>query len=117
MALRLPQKRPIAHAIYPNACGRPARLTDTVTPDAAFLSHLRREQLEAVALESGATHRLGKLKDLAKKDDLVQALARHFARTIDASAEADESDRKGRAWLPGLMAFPAEETASMVRGE
>lgn len=79
------------------------------TPDEAFLAGLRRDQLTDVAMESGASLRLGKLKDMSKKE-LVEGLARHFERTADPAAALDEHDAKARAWLPPMLNFPAEGT-------
>jgi len=76
------------------------------TPDAEFLTLLRKDQLETTAIESGASLRLGKLKSYGKKD-LVGALAQFFARTADPAAVLDEDDKKGLAWVPGTMCFPA----------
>lgn len=84
------------------------------TPDATFLSLLKRDQLETVAIESGATMRIGKLKDYAKKD-LVEVLARYFERTADPSAAPDEHDQKGRTWMAGVMAFPAREMSTTTK--
>ena len=76
-------------------------------PDDAFLAGIRRAELEQVAIESGASLRLGRLAS-TRKADLVRALAKHFERTADPDAELDEHDQKGREWLPGTMRFPAE---------
>jgi len=81
-------------------------MRDHWRPDAAFLSRRRKDQLEAIATESGAVKRMGHLKDYSKKA-MVEALVRHFERTKDAADDAPEHDRKGRDWLPGAMAFPA----------
>lgn len=81
-------------------------MRDWWSPDVEFLSHLRKDQLEAVAAESGASLRMGKFKDYAKKE-LVEALVRYFERTAAPDAQLDEHDAKGRLWLPGPMAFPA----------
>jgi ParB family chromosome partitioning protein len=75
------------------------------TPDAEFLALLRKDQLEGVAIESGASLRMAKLKSYGKKE-LVDALAQYFARTADPAAELDEHDEKGRVWLPGTFRFP-----------
>lgn len=77
------------------------------TPDDTFLAGLQRTNLEQVAIESGASMRMGRLASM-RKADLVRALARNFERTADPEAELDEHDRKGREWLPGAMRFPAE---------
>lgn len=49
-------------------------------PDAEFLTLLRKDQLETVAVESGALLRMAKLKSYGKKQ-MVDALAQYFART------------------------------------
>lgn len=77
------------------------------TPDEAFLSGLKRDQLAQVAVESGASLRLGKLNGMSKKE-LVEGLVRYFERTADPKAKLDEHDAKGREWLPGTLKFPAE---------
>src|SRR3546814_20887591 len=76
-------------------------------PDDAFLAGIRRAELEQVAIESGASLRMGRLASM-RKADLVQALAKHFQRTADQDDELDEHDQKGRARLPGVTWFPAE---------
>lgn len=73
-------------------------------PDAEFLALLRKDQLEAVAIESGASLRMAKLKSYGKKE-LVEALAQYFARTADPAATLDEHDQKGRSWCPAVMSF------------
>ncbi len=81
-------------------------MRDWWLPDAEFLALLRRDQLESVAIESGASLRMGKLKSYGKKE-LVDMLAKYFARTADPAATLDEHDQKGRCWQPGAMCFPA----------
>lgn len=88
-------------------------LRDWWTPDAEFLALMRKEQLEAVAIESGASLRMGKLKDYSKKD-LVDALAWYFEVTADPAATLEEHDQKGRTWLPGVMSFPARAAVTMA---
>jgi ParB family chromosome partitioning protein len=75
-------------------------------PDAAFLSKRRKDQLVEIAKESGASIRMGALKDYSKAT-LVEALVKHFERTKAAPDEAPDYDLKGRDWLPGAMLFPA----------
>jgi len=75
-------------------------------PDAAFLSKRRRDQLAEIAKESGASARMGSLKDYSKAK-LVDALAKHFERTKAVPDDAADYDVKGRDWLPGAMLFPA----------
>lgn len=82
------------------------------TPDAEFLAHVRKDQLDVIAVESGASVRLGKLKDFSKKD-LVAVLARQFERAARAGGEPEECDAKARQWLPGAMAFPARPAVTM----
>jgi ParB family chromosome partitioning protein len=64
-------------------------------PDAAFLSKRRKDQLVAIAKESGASIRMGALKDYSKAT-LVEALIKHFERTKAAPDEAPDYDLKGR---------------------
>jgi len=80
-------------------------MRDWWTPDPEFLSLLRKDQLESVAIESGASLRMGKLKSYGKKE-LVDTLMQYFVRTGDPGAVLDEHDEKGRAWLPAIMSFP-----------
>ena len=75
-------------------------------PDAAFLSKRRKDQLVAIAKESGASIRMGALKDYSKAT-LVEALVKQFERTKAAPDDAPDYDLKGRDWLPGAMLFPA----------
>jgi hypothetical protein len=75
------------------------------TPDVAFLSALRRDQIIPIAIESGAAERLHGLHDRSKKD-LVEALAEYF-RTKTGADTSDEHDRRAEEWLPGAMRFPA----------
>lgn len=75
-------------------------------PDEAFLSKRRKDQLVEIAKESGASIRMGALKDYSKAT-LVEALVKHFERTKAAPDEAPDYDLKGRDWLPGAMLFPA----------
>ena len=88
-------------------------LRDWWTPGAEFFALMRKDQLEAVAIESRVSLRMGRLKDYSKKD-LVSAMARQFERTADPAATLDEHDRKGRAWIPGVMSFPARAAATMT---
>jgi hypothetical protein len=81
--------------------------------DEEFLALVRKDQLEAVAIESRASLRMGKLKGYSKKD-LVGGLARHFERTADLAATLDEHDQRDRNWIPGAMSFPARAAVTMV---
>ncbi len=83
------------------------------TPDAEFLALMRKDQLDAVAIESGTSQRLGKVKAFSKKD-LVDGLARQFERVAKADADLDEHDEKVRQWLPGAMSFPARASVTMA---
>ncbi|ADZ69109.1 ParB/RepB/Spo0J family partition protein [Polymorphum gilvum] len=82
-------------------------MRDRWVPDEDFLYRRRKEHLEAIARESGAVSRLGKLKDYTK-GKLADALAKHFQRCAenDATLPADLREQ-GRNWLPGAMLFPA----------
>jgi ParB family chromosome partitioning protein len=86
---------------------------DWWTPDAEYLALMRKDQLDAVAIESGASLRLGKLKAFSKKD-LVDGLARQFERTANGEVKLDEHDEKVRQWLPGAMSFPARASVTMA---
>jgi ParB family chromosome partitioning protein len=86
---------------------------DWWTPDEDFLELMRKNQLQSVAIESGATLHMGQFKDYSKKE-LVRALARYFRRTADPTAMLDEHDQRGRVWLPGAMSFPAREAVTMA---
>jgi len=90
-------------------------IRDLWTPDAEFLALLRKDQLEGVAIESGASLRMAKLKSYGKKE-LVDALSQYFARTADPAATLDEHDQKGRTWLPRAMSFATRDivTATCV---
>ena len=72
------------------------------TPDERFLSMLKRQELERVAIESGASITLGRLSEY-KKRDLVSKLAAYFARTAKNAEQLDEYDRKGTVWVPRIM--------------
>lgn len=81
------------------------------TPDAVFLSGLRREDLVKVATESGASRKHAGLAKATKKE-LVATLASYFKRTADSNAALDEHDAKGRIWLPECMQLaPVQSTA------
>jgi ParB family chromosome partitioning protein len=86
------------------------------TPDAEFLALLRKDQLEAVAIESGASLRMAKLKSYGKKE-LVDALAQYFARTADPEATLDEHDSKARTWLSAVMSFPGRSITTSKNPE
>jgi ParB family chromosome partitioning protein len=88
-------------------------LRDWWVPDEDFLELLRKDQLEAIAIESGASMHMGKFKDYSKRE-LIRALARYFGRTADPTATLDEHDQRGRLWLPGAMSFPAREAVTMA---
>lgn len=88
-------------------------MRDWWTPDAEFLALLRKDQLEAVAIESGASLRMGKVKSYGKKE-MVDALAQYLARTANPTTTLDERDQKGRNWLPRAMSFPAHTAQTMA---
>src|SRR3546814_20333987 len=76
-------------------------------PDDALIAGIRRAELEQVAIESGASLRMGRLAS-KRQADLVQALAKHFNRTADPDADLGQPDTKGRDWWPGGLWFPDE---------
>lgn len=82
-------------------------MRDGWVPDEAFLTRRRKDQLEAVAKESGAIARLGRMKDYSKTQ-LAAALARHFQRCAEGDTTIPEEMRnRANAWLPDAMRFPA----------
>jgi ParB family chromosome partitioning protein len=82
-------------------------MRDHWRPDEAFLTRRRKDQLEAIAKESGAISRLGRMKDYGKAQ-LAVALARHFERCAEDDATLPAAMREqGRDWLPDAMRFPA----------
>ena len=89
-------------------------MRDWWTPDSVFLTALRRDQVLAVAAESGALEQLQGLADRSKKD-AVEALSQHFAAASGPDSAANEELRKAREWLPGIFRFPALSTLSSVR--
>lgn len=82
-------------------------MRDSWVPDEAFLTRRRKDRLEAIAKESGAIARLGRMKDYSKTQ-LAAALARHFQRCAEGDATIPEEMRTlANAWLPDAMRFPA----------
>ncbi len=82
-------------------------MRDSWVPDEAFLTRRRKDQLEAIAKESGAIARLGRMKDYSKTQ-LAAALARHFQRCAEGDTTIPEEMRnRANAWLPDAMRFPA----------
>ena len=91
-------------------------MRDSWVPDEAFLTRRRKDQLEAIAKESGAIARLGRMKDYSKTQ-LAAALARHFQRCAEGDTTLPEEMRcRANAWLPDAMRFPAV-TAEAVAPE
>jgi ParB family transcriptional regulator, chromosome partitioning protein len=76
-------------------------------PDTTFLSGIRRDDLDKVALEVGAADRIHGLGSRSK-GELVDELAKHFA-TAAADASDDEALRRAREWLPAILKFPGAE--------
>ena len=65
----------------------------------------RKDQLEAIAKETGAVTRLGALKDY-NKTRLAAALARHFERcAADDKLIAADLKARSNAWLPEAIRF------------
>ena len=80
-------------------------MRDYWCPDEAFLTRRRKDQLEAIAKETGAVTRLGALKDY-NKTQLAAALARHFERcAADDKLIAADLKARSNAWLPEAMRF------------
>jgi len=81
-------------------------------PDETFLHGRTREQLVAIAVESGAEANRGRLRTYSKRE-LVNMLVRYFKRTANLETAAPQTaDAKGREWLPGAMEFPARTAAA-----
>jgi hypothetical protein len=78
------------------------------TPDVAFLTMLRRDQLQIIATSFDGASRLVGAKAWSKTE-LVQALAREFTTSTVPNPAGVE---KLRRWLPGIFGFPARETVS-----
>src|SRR5215468_10781780 len=55
-------------------------LRDRWVPDDDFLDLMRKDQLESIAIESGASLHMSKFKDYSKRE-LIRALVRYFGRT------------------------------------
>tara|TARA_B100000965_G_scaffold215949_2_gene180607 strand:+ start:11828 stop:13588 length:1761 start_codon:yes stop_codon:yes gene_type:complete len=91
-------------------------MRDYWRPDEAFLTRRRKDQLEDIAKESGASARMGRMKDYTKKQ-MVAALVKHFEASRNASDNAPEHERKGCDWLPGAMLFPAVTADSEPEAE
>ncbi|PWC35477.1 ParB/RepB/Spo0J family partition protein [Azospirillum sp. TSO22-1] len=87
-------------------------MRDWWRPDETFLGGRTRDQLCAIAMESGATVSMARLSDY-KKSGLVTALAKHFERTADTRDDAQDWQIKGRDWLPGAMRFGPEPNANV----
>ena len=80
------------------------------TPNEAFLSGLRRDQIERLAVSSGAAEHV-QLRNGSKKD-LVAALDAYFAQA--SVTENPREDRRAQQWLPALMSFPVKNTLDPV---
>lgn len=81
------------------------------TPDLTFLSRLTRDQILALATDSGASGQLRGMPAWTKKR-LVAEVAQYFAQLARESSE-DEADRAAAEWLPGFFRFPA--TAALAK--
>jgi len=84
------------------------------TPDEAFLSALRRDQVVRIAVESGAAERMHGLHDRSKKD-IIEAVAAYFRDHSDP--EKAETDRLAKEWLPGIMASPATKSLEQAAAQ
>jgi ParB family chromosome partitioning protein len=74
-------------------------------PDRAFLEKRNREQLAAIAYESGYALSAGAVRSY-KKSELINCLLRHFANA-HAASDPTSAQIKAREWLPEAMLFPA----------
>jgi ParB family transcriptional regulator, chromosome partitioning protein len=76
------------------------------TPDATFLSGIRREQLLMVALDVGAVSHIQGLTSRSKQE-IVAELARYFSDAASGEPADDPAHRCANEWLPGILKFPA----------
>ena len=82
-------------------------------PDTAFLSGLLREQVQAVATESGAAEHFAGHHGWTKKQ-LVDELATYFAEQSSSDGVDAEADAAARKWLPGIFQFPATKNVTVT---
>lgn len=80
------------------------------TPDFSFFAKRNREQLAAIAKESGYVESHGPVGSI-KKGDLVAALVKHFQNAVIAD-DPLPSQIKAREWLPEAMLFPAVDPSA-----
>jgi ParB family chromosome partitioning protein len=83
-------------------------------PDTAFLSSSLREQVLAVAAESGAAQHLAGLHGWTKKQ-LVDELAAYFAERSDPDRIDADENAAAREWLPGVFQFPAAKRVAATQ--
>jgi ParB family chromosome partitioning protein len=81
-------------------------LRDWWTPDEAFLSLLKRDELERVAVDCGASLNLKPLISYKKKE-LVSLLVAYFARTANGECR-DEHEARGAAWVHSALLEASE---------
>jgi ParB family chromosome partitioning protein len=81
------------------------------TPDKAFLSALRHDQLLMVALECGAMSHIHGLTSRSKAE-IVEELVHYFALASDPATAGDIKYRRACEWLPGPVRFPASGSLS-----
>jgi ParB family chromosome partitioning protein len=79
-------------------------------PDFSFFNKRNREQLAAIAKESGFIDGHGAIGSM-KKADLVAALVKHFDNAMSAT-DPLPSQIKAREWLPEAMLFPAVDPSA-----
>ena len=76
-------------------------IRDWWTPDDTFFSLLRRDELERIAIECGASLGVAPLAAYKKKE-LVAILTAYLARTANGECR-DEHEVRGAAWVPNAM--------------
>lgn len=81
------------------------------TPDEIFFKGLRHDELLKIAEDCGALRKQPKLADTTKTA-LVAGLVAYFKRTANLHAELDESDAKGRTWLPECMSIDGSNASA-----
>ena len=85
------------------ARGTPA--WQTRNSDRSFFERRSRDQLVAIAVDSGYAEGAGRVASY-KKADLVNCLIRHF-ESARAAATPTPAQQKAREWLPDATLFPA----------
>ncbi len=84
-------------------------------PCRAFLERRSRDQLVAIAKDSGYAEGVGSIGSF-KKSELVSSLLRHFANA-HAASDPTPAQRRALEWLPEAMLFPAVDRSATQEPE